>query len=112
MTFQAAEQTIAWVISFFVNEASFVKIEHRLTTSKKLEYHWQCQCVVLQYRYSVMLKNTEKTFEIKIETVDKEQITDIKTAENLLHVVTSENKIYVFDVKKGAYKGSIYFVKE
>ena len=60
----------------------------------------------------VMLKNTEKTFEIKIETVDKEQITDIKTAENLLHVVTSENKIYVFDVKKGAYKGSIYFVKE
>ena len=60
----------------------------------------------------VMMKNTEKPFDINIETLNKAQITDIKTAENFIHVITSENKIYVFDVKKGAYKGVISFSEE
>ncbi len=60
----------------------------------------------------VVLKNTEKPFEIKIETSDKMHITDAKTTEKFIHVITSENKIYVFDVKKGAYKGSISFAGE
>ena len=60
----------------------------------------------------VVLKNTEKPFEIKIETSDKMHIADVKTTENFVHVITSENKIHIFDVKKGAYKGSISFAGE
>ena len=46
----------------------------------------------------VMMKNTEKPFDINIETLNKAQITDIKTAENFIHVITSKTYILFSDV--------------